>query len=177
MEIESYHNFTLGTKDPTLIEINRVLYKCMNLPEFIHAEIDTEVTGLARHFYNEPRIKELRVCTKKEYLAGAGKDHPLNLVPPFNYKFVAVCRIKLTSKMPEHVGDDTVYALGYGTNPKNAVLFAISEINSNIHHSPTVSKKKAEEISDFVCDLRKVVIEDRPKAQESRGIVFPKGWK
>jgi hypothetical protein len=178
MELDKYYQHTLGTKDTTLNKINCMLYDCMTSDEFVHSETDEELPWGYHHLYNYPRIKELRLCTKDEFAAIANtkqRQFPINCFPAFKYRYVAVLRIKHSSKMPEYVGEDTVFALGFGMTPKATVENAISILMNSLGAVPNLSKKRQEDERGFLDKLKRVLIDGEPL--ESRKLFFPNEWK
>lgn len=178
MEITQYYNHTLGTKNQALVKINGALYDCITSQEFLHAETDTELPWGYRHLYNYPRIKELRLCTKDEFVKIANskqRQFPVNCYPRDKYRFVAVIRIKHSSKMPEYVGDDTAFALGFGMTPKATVDNAIITLLNSLGTLPHLSKKRQEDERQFLNALKDVLIGGDPI--ESHKLRFPPEWK
>lgn len=162
MEITQYFNHTLGTKNQDLVKINHALYDCITSQEFLHAETDTELPWGYRHLYNYPRIKELRLCTKDEFAAIANskeRQFPANCYPAFMYRFVAVIRIKHSSKLPEYVGDDTAFALGFGMTPKVTVENAIDTLTNSLPFIPRISPKRREDERQFLTKLKDVLMD------------------
>lgn len=162
MEITQYFNHTLGTKNPELVKINHALYDCITSQEFLHAETDTELPWGYRHLYNYPRIKELRLCTKDEFAAIANskeRQFPANCYPAFMYRFAAVIRIKHSSKLPEYVGDDTAFALGFGMTPKTTVENAIDTLTNSLPFIPHISPKRREDERQFLGKLKDVLMD------------------
>lgn len=178
MEITQYFNHTLGTKDQALVKINHALYDCITAQEFLHGETDTELPWGYRHLYNYPRIKELRLCTKDEFAAIANtkqRQFPVNCYPAFKYRYVAVIRIKHSSKMPEYVGEDTAFALGFGMTPKATVENAIGILSDSLPFIPHISAKRREDETMFLGKLKRVLIDGEP--MESQKLRFPPEWK
>lgn len=178
MELTQYFNHTLGTKDPVLDKINRTLYDCITSPELVHAETDEELPWGYHHLYNYARIKELRLCTKDEFAAIANtkqRQFPVNCYPAFKYRYVAVIRIKHSSKMPEYVGEDTAFALGFGMTPKATVENAIGILSDSLPFIPHISAKRREDETMFLDKLKKILIDGEP--MESRKLFFPLEWK
>ena len=178
MEIDKYYQHTLGTKDTVLNNINSMLYSCLTSPDFAHSETDEELPWGYHHLYNYPRIKELRLCTKDEFAAIANtkqRQFPVNCYPAFKFRYVAVIRIKHSSKMPEYVGEDTAFALGFGMTPKATVENAISTLSDSLPFLPNLSAKRREDERMFLDKLKKVLIDGEP--MESRKLFFPQEWK
>lgn len=177
MEIEKYYQHTPDTKNPDLIKINSVLYTCITSPEFAHAEADEELPWRYRHLYNYPRIKELRIRTKEEFADIANtpqQQFPINCYPAFKYRYVAVIRIKHSSKMPEYVGDDTAVALGFGMTPKATVDNAIAMLFYCLGTLPRLSKKCQADERQCLNKLKGVLINGEPL--ESQKLCFPPEW-
>jgi hypothetical protein len=178
MELDKYYQHTLGTKDPVLNKINRTLYDCITSPDFTHAETDEELPWGYHHLYNYARIKELRLCTKDEFTAIANtkqRQFPVNCYPAFKYRYVAVIRIKHSSKMPEYVGEDTAFALGFGMTPKATVENAIGILSDSLPFIPNLSAKRREDETLFLDKLKRVLLDGEP--MESRKLFFPQEWK
>lgn len=178
MEITQYFNHTLGTKDQALAKINHALYDCITAQEFLHGETDTELPWGYRHLYNYPRIKELRLCTKDEFAAIANtkqRQFPVNCYPAFMYRYVAVIRIKHSSKLPEYVGEDTAFALGFGMTPKATVENAIDTLSNSLPFIPHLSAKRREDERQFLKALKDVLIGG--DLIESQKLRFPPEWK
>lgn len=178
MELEKYYQHTLGTKDQVLNKINHMLYDCITAQEFAHAETDEELPWGYHHLYNYARIKELRLCTKDEFAAIANtkqRQFPVNCYPAFMYRYVAVIRIKHSSKMPEYVGEDTAFALGFGMTPKATVENAIDTLSNSLPFIPHLSSKRREDERQFLGKLKRVLIDGEP--MESQKLFFPKEWK
>jgi hypothetical protein len=178
MELDKYYQHTLGTKDPVLNKINRTLYDCITSPDFTHAETDEELPWGYHHLYNYARIKELRLCTKDEFTAIANtkqRQFPVNCYPAFKYRYVAVIRIKHSSKMPEYVGEDTAFALGFGMTPKATVENAIGILSDSLPFIPNLSAKRREDETLFLGKLKRVLLDGEP--MESRKLFFPQEWK
>lgn len=178
MEITQYYNHTLGTKNPALLNINGMLYDCITSQEFVHAETDTELPWGYRHLYNYPRIKELRLCTKDEFVKIANskqRQFPVNCYPASKYRYVAVIRIKHSSKMPEYVGEDTAFALGFGMTPKATVENAIDTLSNSLPFNPNLSAKRREDERQFLNALKAVLIDG--ELIESQKLRFPPEWK
>ena len=178
MELDKYYQHTLGTKDPVLNKINSMLYDCITSPDFAHAETDEELPWGYHHLYNYARIKELRLCTKDEFAAIANtkqRQFPVNCYPASKFRYVAVIRIKHSSKMPEYVGEDTAFALGFGMTPKATVENAIDTLSNSLPFIPNLSKKRREDETMFLGKLKKVLLDGEP--MESRKLFFPQKWK
>ena len=155
MELEKYYQHTLGTKDQVLNKINHTLYDCITAQDFIHAE-----------------------TTKDEFAAIANtkqRQFPVNCYPAFMYRYVAVIRIKHSSKMPEYVGEDTAFALGFGMTPKATVENAIDTLTNSLPFIPHLSSKRREDERQFLGKLKRVLIDGEP--MESQKLFFPKEWK
>ncbi len=178
MELEKYYQHTLGTKDPVLNKINHFLYDCITSQELTHAETDEELPWGYHHLYNYARIKELRLCTKDEFAAIANtkqRQFPVNCYPAFKYRYVAVIRIKHSSKMPEYVGEDTAFALGFGMTPKATVENAIDTLTNSLPFIPNISAKRREDERQFLGKLKRVLLDGEP--MESQKLFFPLEWK
>lgn len=162
------------SKNKTLQRINMALTWFRNREEYRHLEWDREFPTGYKHRYDMPRIKELSISTRKEFMQGVGATLPVNVYHGnlFVMDYVAIVRIKHTGKETKKPEDDTSFAFGFGGTPKGAVSQAYAILVDMARYS-----KNTEEEA-FLEKMRDALIVHDPNDEEDLADTakFPKAW-
>lgn len=161
------------SKNKTLQRINMALTWFRNREEYRHPEWDREFPNGYRHRYNMPRVKELSVSTRKEFMQGVGATLPVNVyrgsLSVMDY--VAIVRIKHTGKEQKNPEDDTSFAFGFGGTPKGAVNQAYTILADMARYN-----KNTEEEA-FLEKMRDALIFHDPNDDLDDTVKIPNDWK
>lgn len=162
------------SKNKTLQRINMALTWFRNREEYRHLEWDREFPTGYRHRYCMPRVKELSITTRKEFMQGVGATLPANVYHGdlFVMDYVAIVRIKHTGKETKKPEDDTSFAFGFGGSPRSAVSQAYAILADMARYN-----KNTEEEA-FLEKMRDALIFQDPNDEEDLADTakFPKAW-
>ena len=162
------------SKNKTLQRINMALTWFRNREPYRHLAWDKEFPNGCKHRYDMPRVKELSVTTRKEFMKGVGATLPVNVYHGNLYAmdYVAIVRIKHTDKAQDKPEDDTSFAFGFGGTPRGAVNQAFTYLSDIARYN-----KNAEEEA-FLEKMRDALIFHDPNDEEALPDTgkFPKAW-
>lgn len=162
------------SKNKTLQRINMALTWFRNREEYRHLEWDREFPTGYKHRYDMPRVKELSISTRKEFMQGVGATLPVNVYQGnlSAMDYVAIVRIKHTGKETKKPEDDTSFAFGFGGTPKGAVNQAYTILADMAMYS-----KNTEEEA-FLEKMRDALIVRDPNDEKDLADTakFPKAW-
>ena len=161
------------SKNKTLQRINMALTWFRNREEYRHMAWDKDFPNGHKHRYDMPRIKELSISTRKEFMQGVGATLPVNVYHDnlAAMDYVAIVRIKHTDKAQDKPEDDTSFAFGFGETPKGAVNQAYIILADMARYN-----KNTEEVV-FLEKMRDALIVRDPNDDLDDTVKIPNDWK
>ena len=159
------------SKNKTLQRINMALTWFRNREEYRHMAWDKDFPNGHKHRYDMPRIKELSISTRKEFMQGVGATLPVNVYHGnlFAMDYVAIVRIKHTDKAQDKPEADTSF--GFGGTPRGAVNQAYNILVDMARYN-----KNTEEVV-FLEKMRDALIVRDPNDDLDDTVKIPNDWK